>query len=74
MIADVSLRHCSALRERHKRSIASLCAGKFHCKIDHADLRAVAMSHNDFITGLRQIHDRLSGFTNQIKLLLGGIA
>ena len=71
MIADVALRHCAAFGERHERGVPALVCGELHCKIYHADLRAVAVSDDDLIAFPYKIDDGSGGIAYKLKLLLG---
>ena len=74
MVADIALRHGAALGERHERRSAALVGGELHRKVDHADLRAVAVADDDFVALLDEIDDRAGGIADKLELLLGGFA
>ena len=73
MISDVALSHGTTLGEGHERRIAPLVGGKLHSQVNHADLRAVAVTDDYLVAFFHKVDDRLGGALHQLKLLFRGL-
>ena len=74
MVADIPLAHRAALRERHIRlDRLGVCRGG-HRKVDHADLRTVAVRNHDLIARLDEVDDGLCSLGDELELFIRRVA
>ena len=60
IIADVSLAHRHADRQRARNILLRIRPGQLHHRVlDHPDLRSVSVADHDFMTVFNQVHNRL---------------
>ena len=74
VVADIALAHRAALRERHVAFNGLRFRRGAHGKVDHADLRAVAVRDHDLMPGLDQIDNRLRGLLHKPQLFIRRVA
>ena len=74
LVADVALAHGAGLGERHLGRLAVVGGRVRERVVDHADLRAVAVGHDDVGALLDHVDDVLGGVLHQLELLLGRVA
>ena len=74
MIADIALTHGRALRQRHGRDGGVRFRGGVERRLDHADLRAVAVADDDLVSLMDEPDERRAGGSHTRALLGGRIA
>ena len=74
MIADIALTHGRALRQRHGRDGGVRFRGGVERRLDHADLRTVAMADDDLVSLMDEPDERRAGGGHTRALLGGRIA
>lgn len=71
MIADIALTHGRALRQRHGRDGGVRFRGGVERRLDHADLRTVAVADDDLVSLMDEPDERRAG-GGHTRALLGG--
>ena len=74
MIADIALTHGRALRQRHGRDGGVRFRGGVERRLDHADLRTVAVADDDLVSLMDEPDKRRAGGGHPRALLGGRIA
>ena len=74
MVADIVLTHGAALGERYLRLDNAVGGAVAQPEIDHADLRAVAVSNDQLMTLCNKIDDRFGGVADLRFLFFRRIA
>ena len=74
MIADIALTHGRALRQRHGRDGGVRFRGGVERRLDHADLRTVAVADDDLVSLMDEPDERRAGGGHTRALLGGRIA
>ena len=74
LVADVALAHGARLGEGHLGGLAVVGARVGEGVVDHADLGAVAVGHDDVDALGHHVDDVAGGVLHQLELLLGRVA
>ena len=74
MIADVALGHSTALREGHIALYSAGFSRSAHGQVDHTDLGTITVGNDNFVAGLDEVNNGLSGLGYELELLIGGVA
>lgn len=74
MVADIALTHGRALRQRHGRDGGVRFRGGVERRLDHADLRTVAVADDDLVSLMDEPDERRAGGGHTRALLGGRIA
>ena len=72
VVADIALTHGRALRQRHGRDGGVRFRGGVERRLDHADLRTVAVADDDLVALADYLGDVLCGHHDVLKLVFAG--